>query len=100
LVHELGHEQLRTTKFLLEIATQHASSEEAVGAAFILGNAEAAAKGGRATPTKATIKGSRNGAKGGKKGQKWWPHHVAIVTGNGGGDEASNNSDEECIAAA
>jgi hypothetical protein len=71
LVHELGHEQLRTTKFLLDIATQHASSEEAVGAAFILGNAEAAAKGGRATPTKATIKGSRNGAKGGKKGQKW-----------------------------
>jgi hypothetical protein len=59
LVDELGREQPKTTKELLATATRHASSKEAVGAAFILGNAGAAANGGRATPTKATIKGTR-----------------------------------------
>ena len=34
LVHKLGHKGLRTTKELLDIATSHASSEEAVGAIF------------------------------------------------------------------
>jgi hypothetical protein len=53
---------------LVDIATRHASGEEAVGAAFILGYAGAATNGGWATPTKATIKGARKGAKGGKKG--------------------------------
>jgi hypothetical protein len=51
LVHELSHEQLKTTKELLDIATQHASGKEAIGAAFILGNAGAAANDGWATPT-------------------------------------------------
>jgi hypothetical protein len=46
LVHELGHEQPKTTKELLDIVTQHAFGEEAVGAAFILGNAKVAANGG------------------------------------------------------
>jgi hypothetical protein len=39
-------------------------------AAFVLGNIEVAASGGRAAPTKATIKGARKGATGGKKGEK------------------------------
>jgi hypothetical protein len=70
LVHELGRKQPKTTKELLNIVTRHASSEEAVGDAFVLGNVEAATSGGRAIPTKATIKGARKGAKGRKKGQK------------------------------
>jgi hypothetical protein len=39
LVHELRCEQPKTTKVLLDVATQHASGEEAVGATFVLGNA-------------------------------------------------------------
>jgi hypothetical protein len=69
LVHELSYDQPKTTKELLNIATQHASSEEAVGAAFVLGNVAAAVDGGT-TPTLATTKGARKGAKGGKMGQK------------------------------
>ena len=34
LVHKLGHKGPRTTKELLDIATSHASGEEAVGAIF------------------------------------------------------------------
>ena len=34
LVHKLGHRGPRTTKELLDIATSHASGEEAVGAVF------------------------------------------------------------------
>jgi hypothetical protein len=70
LVHELDREQSKTTKELLDIATRHAFGEEAVGAAFILGNAKAAVSGGWATPSKDTAKGVKKGAKGGKKGQK------------------------------
>jgi hypothetical protein len=58
LVHELGREQPKTTKELLNITTRHAFGEEVVGAAFVLDNAEAAANGGRAVPTKATSKGA------------------------------------------
>jgi hypothetical protein len=67
-IHELSCEQPETTKELLDIATRHASSEEAVGAAFILANVGTAANGGRAVPTKATIKSTRKGTKGRKKG--------------------------------
>jgi hypothetical protein len=70
LVHELGREQPKTTKALLNIATQHACSEEVVGVAFVLGNAAAAIDGGRTAPTMATTKGARKGAKGGRMGQK------------------------------
>jgi hypothetical protein len=42
LVHELRHEQPKTTKEILDIATRHASSEEVVGAAFVLGNVKVA----------------------------------------------------------
>jgi hypothetical protein len=65
LVHVLDREQLKTTKDLLEIATQHASSEETVGAAFVLGNAKASASGGQVAPSTATTKGVKKGAKGG-----------------------------------
>jgi hypothetical protein len=64
LVHELGPEQPKTTKELLDIATRHNSGREAVEAPFILGNEKAATSGGQAAPSKATVKGV-------KKGQKW-----------------------------
>jgi hypothetical protein len=68
LVHELGREQPKTTKELLNITTRHASNEEVVGAAFVLGNAVKIADGGQDTPTKAIIKSTRKDAKGCKKG--------------------------------
>jgi hypothetical protein len=70
LVQELGREQPKTTKELLNITTRHASNEEAVGAAFVLGNTGKTADGGWDAPTKATIKSTRKDAKGDKKGQK------------------------------
>jgi hypothetical protein len=100
LVHELNREQLKTTKELLDITARHASGEEAVGATFILGNTGMTTNDDRAAPTKTTIKGVRKGPKGGKKGPKRQPHHVAIVVGNGGGDEEVSDSSEECVAAA
>jgi hypothetical protein len=35
LVHELGRDQPRTTKELLDITTRHTSGDEVVGAVFI-----------------------------------------------------------------
>jgi hypothetical protein len=70
LVHELGREQPKSTKEMLDIITRHASVEEAVGVAFVLANAGTAASGGRATPTMVAIKSTMKDAKGGKKGQK------------------------------
>jgi hypothetical protein len=68
LVHELSHEQLRTTKELLNIAIRHALGEEAVGATFILGSTGTTTGRGWAVPTKSTAKSARKGAKGRKKG--------------------------------
>jgi hypothetical protein len=45
-IHELSREQPKATNELLDIATQHTSGKEAVGAAFTLGNAGTAAGGG------------------------------------------------------
>jgi hypothetical protein len=97
LVQELGHEQPTTTKELLGIAIRHTSGEEAVGTAFVLGNAKAATNSGRAAPSVATTKGAR---KGGNKGLKWCPCHIAVAASNNGGNEEAGNSDEECVAAA
>jgi hypothetical protein len=77
LIHELGREQLKTTMELLDITTRHASGKEAVGAAFILGNAGTASSSDRAAPNKATIKRARKGAKDGKKGRKCRPRRIA-----------------------
>jgi hypothetical protein len=70
LGHELGREQPRTTKELLDIATSHASSKEVMGADIILGNAKTTASGGWVVPTKATDNIARKRTKGGMKGQK------------------------------
>jgi hypothetical protein len=81
---------------LLNITTRHASDEEAVGAAFVLGST--AARSGRATPTKTIIKSARKGAKGGKKGQKCQPHHLAAMASNDSGGAKADNSDEGFVA--
>jgi hypothetical protein len=100
LVHELGREQLKTTKELLDIVTWHTSGEEAVGATFTLGNVGTGADSGQAMPTKTTIKGGRKGAKGGKKGQKHRTRHLATMASNDNGGEEIDNSGEEFVAMA
>jgi hypothetical protein len=67
-------------------ATRHTSCEEAVAATFILVNVKAAASGGQATPSKATVKGARKGTKGSKKGRSnilsalpSWPAMTAMM---------------------
>jgi hypothetical protein len=99
LVHELGHEQPKTTKDLLDIGTRHTSGEEAVGAAFTMGNAKAADEGGRAAPSKVTIKGARKGGKGGKKWLKQCPQCVPITASDDSDNEKVDDSSEEYAVA-
>jgi hypothetical protein len=65
------------------MTTQHASSKEAVGAAFVLSNAGSALGGGWAVLTKGTIKSSSKGTKGDKKMQKHRPCHFAVMASDG-----------------
>jgi hypothetical protein len=58
---------------------------------------KAATSGGWVAPSVATTKGAR---KGGSKGLKWCPCHIAVAVSNNGGDEEVGDSDEECVAAA
>jgi hypothetical protein len=87
LAHEISHEQPSTTMVLLDIPTQHASVEEAVGVAFTLVNAGTATGSGLATPTNTTVRSTVMGPKGRKKGQKHHPHRLTTVTNNGGAGE-------------
>jgi hypothetical protein len=73
LVHELSHDQSSTTKELLDLTIWHASGEEVIGAAFVLGNAKAASSGSQVAWSKATDKSARKGANGSNKGQKQCP---------------------------
>jgi hypothetical protein len=82
---------------LLDIATWHASDEEAVGAVFVLGDGKMARSGHRAAPLKATAKGARKGAKGGKKRQKRRPRWVAVATSDNDDSKQVDDSDEECV---
>jgi hypothetical protein len=50
LVHELGHDQPKTLKDLLDIATRHASGEEVVWAVFFKISGQATPYCGRAVP--------------------------------------------------
>jgi hypothetical protein len=85
---------------LLDIATQHASGEEAVGATFTLAEASMAASGGRITPPNITVQGMKKGAKGGKKGQKCRPRHLAAMVNNGNIGVKIKNFDKEFMAVA
>jgi hypothetical protein len=100
LVHELGRDQPNTTKELLDIATQHASSEEAVRAVFIMGNGKMVPSDNRAAPSKGTDKGTKKDAKGGKKGQKQRPRWITIATSGNDDDKEADGSNEEYVAAA
>jgi hypothetical protein len=73
LVHELSHDQPNTTKELPDTVTRHATGEEAVGAAFVLGNGKMAPDRSRVVPSKATNRGAKKGAKDGKNGQMRHP---------------------------
>ena len=87
LVHKLGCKGPRTTKELLDIATSHASSEEAVGAIFdrLKGKTkqdEDAGKGASNCPSKKKNKQWRKGSlvaathrKGGQKPTEGTPDH-------------------------
>jgi hypothetical protein len=99
LVHEIDRDPPKTTKELLDIATRHASSEEAVGAGFVLGNMKTAVSSSRAAPSKATVKSTRKGAKGGKKGQKWHPRCVAIMASDDNDEEKADDSGKEYVMA-
>jgi hypothetical protein len=67
-VHKLGHKRLRNTKELLDIATSHASSEEAVRAIFDRSQ-------GKAKRDEDTDKGASNHSK--KKNKQW--HRDSLV---------------------
>jgi hypothetical protein len=72
-VHELGHDQPKTTKVILDIATWHTSSEEAVEAIFVQGDGKMTPDGSRGAPPNAASKGTKRRAKGSKKGAKAVP---------------------------
>jgi hypothetical protein len=57
-VRELGHEQPKTTKELLNITATHASSEVAVGAIFLQSSGKVALGGVHGTSTTTTEKGT------------------------------------------
>jgi hypothetical protein len=76
-VHELGLEQPKTTKELLDIATRQASGEEAVEGVFVQSS------------------GTKRGIKSNRRGPRWWPHRVTVATSC---DEGIN--DKELMATA
>jgi hypothetical protein len=73
LVHKLDRDQPKATKELHDIATRHASGEEAVGAIFVEGDGKTVPSSSQRAPSKATGKGAKKGAKDGKKGAKAAP---------------------------
>jgi hypothetical protein len=91
-VHELGHDQPKATKELLDIA---ASGEEAFRVIFVQGD-------GKAAPDKGAGKGAKRSAKGGRMGPKWRPQQVTVTTicDDDNNDKEADDSDEENVAAA
>jgi hypothetical protein len=57
-----------------------------------------AASGSQATPTSTTIRSTKKGAKGGKKGQKRCLHHFATTASYGDAGEEIKDSDVEFVA--
>jgi hypothetical protein len=100
-VHELSCEQSKTTKELLDIATRHASGEEAVEAIFMQSSGKVVPGDGRGASTTTTDKGTKRGIKSDKKGPRWRAQQV-VVTASCGEDNIGkdvSDSDEELIAA-
>jgi hypothetical protein len=99
LVHELDHDQPKTTNELLDITTRHAYSEEVVGVVFVQSSAKAAPSSSRGAPTMATNKGARRGARSDKRGSKRQTQRVAVATSydEGNNDKDIGDSDEELV---
>jgi hypothetical protein len=102
LVHEIDRDQPKTMKELLNIATRHASSEEAVMAIFIQSCRKAALVDDRGAPPKTTDKSVKRGTKSDKRELKQQPHQVAVTTNCDEGDNSKDvgDSDEELIVIA
>jgi hypothetical protein len=56
--------------------------------------------GGRVVPAKGEVKSPKKGTKVGKKGQKRWPHHLAIVASDGSGRAEADDSGEGFVVTA
>ena len=74
LIHKLGCIKPRTTRDLLDIATNHASDEEAVGAVFSGGRDKGKAKHEEQGECPSTQKGKKN------KKDRRQPANLALVT--------------------
>jgi hypothetical protein len=98
-VHKLGCDQPKTTKELLDIATQHASGEEAVGVVFVQGDEKMIPVSSRWEPSKATGKDTKKGAKDSKKGAKAAPPWITATTSCNDDNKEADGSDEEYITA-
>jgi hypothetical protein len=100
-VHELGHEQPKTTNELLDIATRHAFGEEEVGTVFIQSNRKAAPSGSRGMLTTATDKGTKRSIKSDKQGPRRRPQRVTVAANHDedDNDKDASDFDEEFVAA-
>jgi hypothetical protein len=87
---------LNTTKELLDIATQHVSGKEVIGAFFYLGDGKTVPGSSGAAPSKVIGKGT----KGGRNGPKWCPQRVAVTTSSIYEDQEVDDSDEEYVMTA
>jgi hypothetical protein len=101
LVHELGSEQPKTMKELLDIATRHAASKETVWVVFVQGGSKAVPSGGQRTSTIATNKGTKRGIKSDKRGTRWWLQRVVVATScdEEMNDKNTGDFNEELMAA-
>jgi hypothetical protein len=100
-VHDLGRDQPKTTKELLDITTQDASGEEAVRDIFIQGAGKAVPDDSRRVPPEEADKGAKRSTKGNKRGLKQRLQRVTVTTNcdEDNNDKGANNSNEELIAA-
>jgi hypothetical protein len=94
-MHELGHDQLNTTKELLDIATQHTSGEEAVGPSLFRasGKWSSVAAGQHRTKPQALRKALRAARRG-----KMAPRRVTVATDGNDDDKEADDSDDEYVA--
>jgi hypothetical protein len=72
-VHELDHNQPKTMKELLNIATRHASGDQAVRP-FLSTVTEGGPSGSQGAPLKVTGKGAKRTTKGNERGQSGDPN--------------------------
>jgi hypothetical protein len=82
-MHELDCDQLKTMKELLNIATRHASGEEAIGAVFIQGDGKRSPKavgGHRPKPPAKVLREAPKVAKRGKSGTFNLPQLLPVAT--------------------